>query len=78
MPIPSSSIKHLTVTPIEGHNFGAVASGVDANALSEAEFKELEEAVYTHRVIVLKGQKGFLPSSQQALAIRFDPSTPAE
>lgn len=78
MPIPTSTIKHLTVTPIAGHNFGALASGVDVNDLSEAAFKELEEAVYRHRVVVLKGQKGLLPRSQQAMAIRFDPSTPAE
>lgn len=78
MPIPTSTIKSLSVTPIEGYSFGAVASGVDANEMSEGEFKELEEAVYRHRVVVLKGQKGLLPKSQQALAIRFDPTTPAE
>jgi len=40
MPIPESTIKHLTVTPIEGYAFGAVASGIDCNTMTEQEFKE--------------------------------------
>lgn len=82
MPIPSSSIKKLQIkhlTPFPNTpEFGVEASGIDLNNLSEDEFLELEHAIYTHRVVILKGQKGLLPPAQQALGIRFDPETPAE
>ncbi|KAK4699857.1 xanthine dioxygenase, partial [Phenoliferia sp. Uapishka_3] len=79
MPIPTSTIRTLNVTSFPAPaKFGVVATGCDLNDLGDAAFKELEELVYTHRVVVLKGQKDLLPASQQALGIRFDPETPAE
>ncbi|KAL8280631.1 hypothetical protein RQP46_006954 [Phenoliferia psychrophenolica] len=79
MPISTSTIHTLTVNPLPSPaKFGVEVSGCDLNNLGEDQFKELEELIYTHRVVVLKGQKDLLPASQQALGIRFDPETPAE
>ncbi|GAA6010647.1 hypothetical protein JCM10207_007783 [Rhodosporidiobolus poonsookiae] len=79
MPVPTHTLKKLTLKPYEGvHGFGAEASGIDLNTMDEGEFRELQNAVYTHKVVVLKGQKGLLPETQQRLGVLFDPSTPAQ
>ncbi|GAA5832823.1 hypothetical protein JCM11251_005777 [Rhodosporidiobolus azoricus] len=79
MPVPTSTLKKLVLKPYEGpHGFGAEASGIDVNDLTEEQFRDLQRAVYEHKVVVLKGQGGLLPASQQELGVRFDPETPAE
>jgi alpha-ketoglutarate-dependent taurine dioxygenase len=55
------------------HQFGAIISGVDLNNLDEEAFQKLREAVYTHSVIVLKGQKDLSPAKQFDFVHRFDP-----
>ncbi|KAM0754186.1 Clavaminate synthase-like protein [Meredithblackwellia eburnea MCA 4105] len=79
MPIPTSTIHSLKVTPFPAPaKFGVIAEGIDLNTITEEQFKELELLIYTERVVVLKGQKDLWPKTQQALGIRFDPKTPAE
>ncbi|GAA5913460.1 hypothetical protein JCM6882_001966 [Rhodosporidiobolus microsporus] len=79
MPVPTSTLKKLVVKPYEGsHGFGAEASGIDINTLTEEQFRDLQRAVYEHKVIVLKGQESLLPAAQQELGVKFDPETPAE
>ncbi|GAA5842840.1 hypothetical protein JCM9279_004002 [Rhodotorula babjevae] len=78
MPVPASTLTTITVKPFEGsHGFGAEVSGIDLNTMSEQQFKELERAIYLHRVIVVKDQKGLLPETQQRMGLLFDPKTPA-
>ncbi|GAA5897701.1 hypothetical protein JCM6882_000072 [Rhodosporidiobolus microsporus] len=65
----------LTVTPIESSaGFGAFLDGVDINNLSEHEFKELERALYTHKLLVIRGQPNLDPKKQFELVQRFDPT----
>lgn len=61
MPISNSTIHTLTVTPFPSPaKFGVEVSGCDLNDLGEQQFKELEELIYTHKVVVLKGQKDLI------------------
>ncbi|GAA6042663.1 hypothetical protein JCM8097_008275 [Rhodosporidiobolus ruineniae] len=64
----------LTITPLENEaGFGAEVSGVDLNDLSEADFKIIEHALYTHRLLVVRSQPGLHPQKQYELNCRFDP-----
>ncbi|GAA6043328.1 hypothetical protein JCM8097_001187 [Rhodosporidiobolus ruineniae] len=77
MPVATTA-SSLVLKPYEGtHGFGAEASNIDVNYLTDADFLALQRAVYEHQVIVVKNQSGLLPASQQALGVRFDPETPA-
>ncbi|GAA6044202.1 hypothetical protein JCM8097_004668 [Rhodosporidiobolus ruineniae] len=71
------SLPGLTVTPVESSaGFGATLEGIDLNNLSEPEFKELERALYTHKLLVIKNQPNLDPKKQLDLVMRFDPTTP--
>ncbi|GAA5898946.1 hypothetical protein JCM6882_004036, partial [Rhodosporidiobolus microsporus] len=64
----------LTITPLEHEaGFGAIVRGVDLNDLSDADFKKIEHALYTHRLLVIKDQPDLHPSKQYALNCAFDP-----
>ncbi|GAA5940141.1 hypothetical protein JCM3775_007275 [Rhodotorula graminis] len=78
MPVPASTLSTITIKPYEGsYGFGAEVSGIDLNTMSPEQFKELERAIYIHRVVVVKGQKDLLPETQQRMGVLFDPETPA-
>jgi alpha-ketoglutarate-dependent taurine dioxygenase len=55
-------------------DFGVDAGELDLPALSDAEFAELERAVHTHLVVVVRGQRGLTPRQQFELTRRFDPT----
>ncbi|OJD32582.1 alpha-ketoglutarate dependent xanthine dioxygenase [Diplodia corticola] len=57
-------------------NFGATVTGVDANNLSDEQMQQLRRAVWEHKVVVVKNQKGFLPESQEKLVKALDPHAP--
>lgn len=51
MPIPTFTIKSWTTEPLsDSHSFGVKVRGPDLNEMSEEQFKELEELIYTHKV----------------------------
>lgn len=41
---------------------------------SDADVRHLSDAIWTHKVIVVKGQKDLPPAKQWELVTRFDPS----
>jgi alpha-ketoglutarate-dependent taurine dioxygenase len=68
----------LVFTPLASSasevDFGVDAGTLDLPALSDAEFAELERAVYTHQVVVVRDQAGLSPRQQFELTRRFDPT----
>lgn len=55
-------------------NVGAVATQVDANNLSDADWEIIQDALYRHSVLVLKDQAHVTPKAQYELTQRFDPT----
>jgi hypothetical protein len=43
--------------------------------LDDESFAKLREAVYTHSVVIIQGQKDLLPAEQFDFVRRFDPDT---
>ncbi|GAA5839166.1 hypothetical protein JCM11251_003694 [Rhodosporidiobolus azoricus] len=65
----------LIITPIESTaGFGAFLDGVDLNNLAEHDFKQLERALYTHKLLVIRDQPNLDPKKQFELVKRFDPT----
>src|SRR3954471_7903894 len=68
----------LTFTPLATTSsevdFGVDAGTLDLTGLSNDEFAELERAVLTHHVVVVRGQRGLTPREQLELTRRFDPA----
>ncbi|EXJ96105.1 hypothetical protein A1O1_01231 [Capronia coronata CBS 617.96] len=65
----------IIVEPVNASqpDLGAVLSNIDLDNLSDAGFKVLRDALYTHNVICLKGQSKLTPQAQAELTRRFDP-----
>jgi alpha-ketoglutarate-dependent taurine dioxygenase len=68
-----------TVTPlpsVPGSNakFGATIAGVDLNQLSDADFEIIRNAIYVHKVVVVKGQHNLIPAKQFDFVHRLDPA----
>jgi alpha-ketoglutarate-dependent taurine dioxygenase len=59
--------------PTNVPQFGAVVSGADLNRLDEETFQAMRQAVYTHSVVVIKGQHGLCPARHFEFVSRFDP-----
>jgi xanthine dioxygenase len=72
---PASS--RLKFDPLESSSpevdFGVEVSPGDVAALSDAQFEQLERAVYTHQVVVVRDQGKLSPKAQFELTRRFDP-----
>ena len=68
---------NLQFTPLETDaaevDFGVDAGVVDLPSLSDEAFAELERAVLTHQVVVVRGQQKLAPRDQFELTRRFDP-----
>ncbi|KAJ5646860.1 hypothetical protein N7490_003232 [Penicillium lividum] len=69
----------FTVTPIERtpeqkFNFGARVTGVDLNNISDEDVDRLKDAVWRHKVIVVKAQHNLDPKKQWELVTRLDPN----
>jgi xanthine dioxygenase len=75
---PPDTAGSLVFTPLESPasevDFGVQVHVEDAGGLSEAEFRQLESAVYTHQVVVVRGQGRLSPRAQFELTRRFDPT----
>jgi alpha-ketoglutarate-dependent taurine dioxygenase len=67
-------IRSLEPAPYSHIDFGAEVAPCDLAQLSDQEFAELERAVLTHHVVVVREQAGLAPADQYALTRRFDPS----
>jgi alpha-ketoglutarate-dependent taurine dioxygenase len=63
----------LSTSSISEVDFGVDAGVLDIPNLSEDQFAELERAVLTHQVVVVRGQKKLAPRDQFELTRRFDP-----
>jgi xanthine dioxygenase len=55
-------------------SFGVDAGELNLPGLNDAEFAELERAVFTHQVVVVRAQAGLSPRHQFELTRRFDPT----
>jgi xanthine dioxygenase len=55
-------------------DFGIDAGVLDLPKLTDPEFAELERAVMTHHVVVIRGQQHLSPRDQFELTRRFDPT----
>ncbi|KAL8283284.1 hypothetical protein RQP46_005694 [Phenoliferia psychrophenolica] len=72
--MPSLISSPMRVTPLDhSAGFGASVEGVDLNAMDQPTFEALERALYTHKILIIRGQKGLTPSKQLELVMRFDP-----
>ncbi|KAK0722156.1 TfdA family taurine catabolism dioxygenase TauD [Lasiosphaeria miniovina] len=58
-------------------NFGASVSSVDVENLTDADFDVIRTALFTHQVVVFKGQGHVTPRAQFELTRRFDPAAAA-
>jgi xanthine dioxygenase len=77
---PEAAGSTLTFSPLpapaSAHevDFGVEVSPGDVAGLSDADFAALEHAVYTHNVVVVRGQGELSPADQFELTRRFDPT----
>ncbi|KAI2783109.1 Clavaminate synthase-like protein [Daldinia loculata] len=58
------------------HDYGAIVSKIDLNNINDIDVRHLADAIWTHKVIVVKGQKDLAPIKQWELVTRFDPDAP--
>ncbi|KAK2025430.1 Clavaminate synthase-like protein [Colletotrichum zoysiae] len=71
----------FTITPVaktteEKYNFGAIVENVNLDQISDSDVQALSDAIWTHKVIIVRGQKHIHPSKQWELVTRFDPQAP--
>jgi alpha-ketoglutarate-dependent taurine dioxygenase len=74
---PASRLRFTALkAPAVAHevDFGVEVSPGDVGRLSDADFAALERAVYTHQVVVVRGQNALSPAAQFELTRRFDPT----
>lgn len=70
----------IQITPVahqagSRRSLGAVATNLDVNNLSEADWKTIHDSLYTYSVLVLKNQAHATPKAQFELTQRFDPTS---
>ncbi|KAI0181861.1 Clavaminate synthase-like protein [Hypoxylon sp. FL1284] len=75
-PEATFTITPMTRSPKQKHNYGATVTGLDLNDISDTDVRHLSDAIWTHKVVVVKGQKDLAPIKQWELVTRFDPSSP--
>lgn len=75
MAIKLLEFKPLQIAAGSRVNFGVQLDHADLETLSESDFKQIQHALYTHSVVVLKNQQGLSPRAQYELTKRFDPSS---
>jgi alpha-ketoglutarate-dependent taurine dioxygenase len=73
-PAPSKLMFAPLASPSAKVDFGVDAGVLDLPRLTREEFAELERAVFTHQVVVVRGQRGLSPREQLELTRRFDPT----
>ncbi|KAF2091770.1 Clavaminate synthase-like protein [Saccharata proteae CBS 121410] len=75
-PVASFRIEPLQRGKDERYNFGATITGLDLNTITDEDVEHLKEAIWTHKVVVVKGQENLDPKKHWELVTRFDPSAP--
>lgn len=74
----SSETLHFEPLPVPSVasevDFGVDAGPLDLPSLTDAQFAELERAVMTHHVVIVRNQQRLSPKHQFELTRRFDPS----
>ena len=73
---PSFTVTDLPKSAKDKTNYGAVIEGVDLNNVNDADVKHLADAIWTHKVVVVKGQQNLEPIKQWELVTRWDPEAP--
>jgi alpha-ketoglutarate-dependent taurine dioxygenase len=63
----------IEVHPLADKALGAEVRNADLENLSHADFDVIRRALYTHQVLLFKGQLGLSPAGQYELTRRFDP-----
>lgn len=72
--ISTMAIKSLVeVHPFTDRPLGAEVRNADLENLSQTDFDVIRRALYTHQVLLFKGQQGFSPAGQYELTRKFDP-----
>jgi alpha-ketoglutarate-dependent taurine dioxygenase len=75
------AVKTLAVNPLSASypdsavDFGVEIDNIDLEALTDAEFEVIRNALYISHVVVLRNQSGLSPKAQYELTKRFDPTT---
>ncbi|KAI5474499.1 hypothetical protein MNV49_003206 [Pseudohyphozyma bogoriensis] len=69
--LPPSTATEFQLNPLKP--FGCEIHGIDLNHLDEETFKKLENAVYVHKLVIIRDQKHLDPARQYDLVARFDP-----
>ncbi|KAI1613521.1 hypothetical protein EDD36DRAFT_199786 [Exophiala viscosa] len=72
-PEPSFQVQPIIKPKDQKFDFGALVEGLDLNIISNDDVKRLKETIWTHKVIVVKGQKELSPEKHWELVTRFDP-----
>ncbi|KIX95336.1 uncharacterized protein Z520_08853 [Fonsecaea multimorphosa CBS 102226] len=72
-PEPSFQVLPLVKRKDQKLNFGAIVEGLDLNHISDDDVKQLKETIWTHKVIIVRGQKDLTPEKHWELVTRFDP-----
>jgi alpha-ketoglutarate-dependent taurine dioxygenase len=68
------TVQPITPPPGFNYNIGAELRNADLENLSDADFEVIHHALYTHQVILFKGQQTLSPKAQYELTQRFDPA----
>ncbi|KAK3070470.1 hypothetical protein LTR53_010426 [Teratosphaeriaceae sp. CCFEE 6253] len=76
LPEPSFDVDVLPKSHKEQYNFGATITNLDLNTISADDVNHLRDAIWTHKVVVVKGQKNLDPKKHWELVTRFDPAAP--
>lgn len=74
MAINTLDFKPLTIPATSKVNFGVQVNNVNLETLTDSDFDQIRNALYTHSVVVLKNQQGLSPLAQYTLTKKFDPS----
>ncbi|ERT02401.1 hypothetical protein HMPREF1624_00699 [Sporothrix schenckii ATCC 58251] len=75
-PEPGFTVVPMKKTGDDKTNFGAVIDDLDLNDISDDDVQALSDAIWTHKVVVVKGQQDLHPQKQWDLVTRFDPDAP--
>ncbi|KAK1993215.1 Clavaminate synthase-like protein [Colletotrichum falcatum] len=73
---PTFTVTPVTKTADEKYNFGAIVENVNLDDISDSDVQALSDAIWTHKVVIVRGQKHIHPSKQWELVTRFDPEAP--
>ncbi|EXJ81620.1 hypothetical protein A1O1_07685 [Capronia coronata CBS 617.96] len=73
-PEPTFQVRPVIKRKDQKFNFGAIVEGLDLNNISDDDVKNLKDTIWTHKVIIVKGQKDLTPQKHWELVTRFDPA----